>query len=371
VTTLTPPRLETSRDPPACEAGVTGCRTGGQVARSEVTPLRKARLAVRRRAIVDTADCGSRDYVLNESAAGAAFSADEAKPRSQPPAARPRQDETVHVRITSLPGKRRRRVRPCQRRIELQDSVSVGPAVRVRQPRHSVGRDERTVVTTGVGDPADPPVVSRPIREGNGAPLLRIIAKRDVRPFTRTERANGDPHRLRPPADHVVLVPPVDARPKGLGGRRGRRAYCFARGRAERGREPGCDEENAADPSCQTAPVHEGAGTPVHDLAVKHSPRVTFPNRGADELALARLYPWRMRRAADIVLTLSIGVCVGILIGYLLGFTHGAPTPENSSPPPEAFDYPFGILVGVLAVAVARAVGPSVWGSTRSRRRAD
>jgi hypothetical protein len=78
-----------------------------------------------------------------------------------------------------------------------------------------------------------------------------------------------------------------------------------------------------------------------------------------------------MRRAADIVLTLSLGVGVGILIGYLLGFTHGAPTPENSSPPPEAFDYPFGILVGVVGVAVARAVAPSVWGAMRRRRRAD
>lgn len=38
-----------------------------------------------------------------------------------------------------------------------------------------------------------------------------------------------------------------------------------------------------------------------------------------------------MRRAAGIVLTLSIGVGVGILIGYFLGFTHDAPTPENSS----------------------------------------
>lgn len=63
-----------------------------------------------------------------------------------------------------------------------------------------------------------------------------------------------------------------------------------------------------------------------------------------------------MRRVADIALTLGIGVGVGILIGYLLGFTHGAPTPENSSPPPEAFDYPFGILVGVLGVVVARTV---------------
>jgi hypothetical protein len=67
---------------------------------------------------------------------------------------------------------------------------------------------------------------------------------------------------------------------------------------------------------------------------------------------------------------LGVGVAVGLLIGYLLGFTHGAPTPENSSPPPEAFDYPFGILVGVVAAVVARAVGPPLLGALRHRRRA-
>ena len=77
-----------------------------------------------------------------------------------------------------------------------------------------------------------------------------------------------------------------------------------------------------------------------------------------------------MRRVADIALTLGIGVGVGILIGYLLGFTHGAPTPENSSPPPEAFDYPFGILVGVLGVVVARTVGPWLLSLRHGRRRA-
>jgi hypothetical protein len=78
-----------------------------------------------------------------------------------------------------------------------------------------------------------------------------------------------------------------------------------------------------------------------------------------------------MRRAADIALTLSVGVGVGILIGYLLGFTHGAPTPENSSPPPEAFDYPFGLLVGVAGVVVLRALGPRLWGLMRRQGGSD
>ena len=77
-----------------------------------------------------------------------------------------------------------------------------------------------------------------------------------------------------------------------------------------------------------------------------------------------------MRRAADIALALGIGVGVGIVIGFLLGFTHGAPTPENSSPPREAFDYPFGILVGVLGVVVARILGPALVSLMRGRRRA-
>lgn len=76
-----------------------------------------------------------------------------------------------------------------------------------------------------------------------------------------------------------------------------------------------------------------------------------------------------MRRAAEIALTLGIGVGVGILIGFLLGFTHGAPTPENSSPPPEAFDYPFGILVGVLVAVGARTFGPPLLNFMRGRRR--
>jgi hypothetical protein len=65
---------------------------------------------------------------------------------------------------------------------------------------------------------------------------------------------------------------------------------------------------------------------------------------------------------------MALGVGVGILIGYLLGFTHGAPTPENSSPPPEAFDFPFGILAGVLAAVLVLAFGPPIRAAIRRRR---
>jgi hypothetical protein len=74
-----------------------------------------------------------------------------------------------------------------------------------------------------------------------------------------------------------------------------------------------------------------------------------------------------VRRVGDVGLTVCVGVGVGLLIGYLLGFTHGAPAPENSSPPPEAFDYPFGILVGVLAAIVVRILGPPIWNRIRRR----
>src|SRR5437763_16546 len=133
-----------SGDPPADEAGESGCRAGGQVAGAEVPPLWKAWLGVCSRTAVDAADCGSRDSGLNEGAAGSACGADEAKPRSELAPARPGQDEPVHVWIASLPTKRWRRLCSRQRRVELQDAAVVGPAVRVSQRGHSVGGDERT-----------------------------------------------------------------------------------------------------------------------------------------------------------------------------------------------------------------------------------
>ena len=73
-----------------------------------------------------------------------------------------------------------------------------------------------------------------------------------------------------------------------------------------------------------------------------------------------------MRRAVDSALTVAVGVALGVLIGYLLGFTHGAPTPENSSPPPEAFDYPFGILIGLAVAVVGRGIARPLWRLVRS-----
>jgi hypothetical protein len=78
-----------------------------------------------------------------------------------------------------------------------------------------------------------------------------------------------------------------------------------------------------------------------------------------------------VRKAGEIGLTVGVGVGLGLLIGYLLGFTHGAPTADNSSPPPEAFDYPFGILIGLGAAAIGRAFGWPLWLAHQRRRTID
>jgi len=77
-----------------------------------------------------------------------------------------------------------------------------------------------------------------------------------------------------------------------------------------------------------------------------------------------------MRRAGDTTLTLAVGIVFGLLIGYVLSFTHGTPTADNASPPPEAFDYPLGILVGLGIAIVGRVVGWPLWHARRRRRAA-
>jgi hypothetical protein len=76
-----------------------------------------------------------------------------------------------------------------------------------------------------------------------------------------------------------------------------------------------------------------------------------------------------MRRLADIVLTVTVGVALGILAGFLLSLTHGAPSADNASPPPDGFDYPFGILIGLAVAVMARMIGWPLW-AARQRRSA-
>jgi Na+/H+-dicarboxylate symporter len=78
-----------------------------------------------------------------------------------------------------------------------------------------------------------------------------------------------------------------------------------------------------------------------------------------------------MWRAKNIALTVFFGIVIGVLIGFALGFTHGGPTAENASPPPEAFDYPTGIFVGLITAIVARAIVWPLWQERRRSRSAN
>jgi cytochrome bd-type quinol oxidase subunit 2 len=91
---------------------------------------------------------------------------------------------------------------------------------------------------------------------------------------------------------------------------------------------------------------------------------VSFANAGADE---RRSYNGTVGKAAYVAMILAGGVCLGLAIGFALGFTHGAPTADNASPPPEAFDYPFGILIGLGIASIGGAIGWPYW----KRRRTD
>jgi hypothetical protein len=292
-------RLETSGDPPAYEAGESGCGTGGQIAGPEVPPLRKARLGPRVRAVVDAADCGPRDPRLDEGATPSAFfGPDEAKPRSELARPRPGHDERICVRIASLPAKRWRRVCPLQRPLEPEDAAVVGRAVRVPQRRHSVGGDERTYVAACVAHPADQTVISPPAGQGNCASSPRVVAERHGGTFTSIERANGDPHRHRAPTDHVVLVPSVDADPQSLRAERGRRAARIPSTVTGRGHNPRCDDGHTSDPHERTG--SGAARNAVHDFqsstrtsqqpqSRSHPPR-SRRQMHADDIAIARRY---------------------------------------------------------------------------------
>src|SRR4051812_33842917 len=84
----------------------------------------------------------------------------EAQPRAKPACGRPRVDETVDMRVASLPPELRGCVRPPKRNVEVEDAVSVSRTVLARQPGHPVGGDERALVAARDVHDADPGVLS-------------------------------------------------------------------------------------------------------------------------------------------------------------------------------------------------------------------
>ena len=64
-----------------------------------------------------------------------------------------------------------------------------------------------------------------------------------------------------------------------------------------------------------------------------------------------------MGRLVDRLLTLLAAFAVAYGLGELFVWLWApAPTPENSSPPPEAFLFVWGALIGFAAVVVTRIV---------------
>ncbi|MFL5927410.1 MAG: hypothetical protein ACJ77E_10795 [Gaiellaceae bacterium] len=74
----------------------------------------------------------------------------------------------------------------------------------------------------------------------------------------------------------------------------------------------------------------------------------------------------RLQQIVDGVVTVAIGIGAGYGLGALfVRLWAPAPTPENSSPPPEAFLFLWGAVLGFAAVVLARVLFIPWW----SRRR--
>jgi len=65
----------------------------------------------------------------------------------------------------------------------------------------------------------------------------------------------------------------------------------------------------------------------------------------------------RRRDLLDAVVTVAVGVVVACACGALFVWLWApAPTPENSSPPPEPFLFALGVVAGLVATLVGRAL---------------
>jgi hypothetical protein len=74
-------------------------------------------------------------------------------------------------------------------------------------------------------------------------------------------------------------------------------------------------------------------------------------------------------RFVDGLLTVAAGIGVGFAVGALFVWLWAPPpTPENSSPPPEAFLFLLGALIGFVAVVGARLVLVPLWLARRHAR---
>jgi hypothetical protein len=74
-------------------------------------------------------------------------------------------------------------------------------------------------------------------------------------------------------------------------------------------------------------------------------------------------------RVADALLTLAVAVGAAYALGALFVWLWAPPpTPENSSPPPEAFLFFYGAMIGFLAVVLVRMALIPFWLQRRRRR---